>query len=73
MIKYGSAKVGEICKRFRIEKTNATQSDIARELCYVKSNISAFECGRNNNADILLWYIMHGLDIRRELSNAQNV
>lgn len=56
-----------------MEKTNATQSDIARELRYVKSNISAFECGRNNNADILLWYIMHGLDIRRELSNAQNV
>lgn len=73
MIKYEITKVGEICKRFRIEKTNATQSDIAQELCYVKSNISAFERGRNNNADILLWYIMRGLDIRKELCDAQNI
>ena len=73
MFKYNSVKVGEICQRFRREKTNATQSDIAHELCYVKSNISAFERGRNNNADILLWYIMQGLDIRRELYNAQDV
>ena len=73
MIKYDNTKVGEICKRFRMERTNATQSDIAQELCYVKSNISAFERGRNNNADILLWYIMHGLNIRKELCDAQNI
>ena len=70
---YDSKTVGRICKRFRKEKTNLTQSDVARELCYVKTNVSAFENGRNNNANILLWYIMRGLDVRKELNDAENI
>lgn len=70
---YNRKTLGRICKRFRMEKTNATQADVAQDLCYVKSNVSAFEQGRNNNASILLWYIMQGLDLREELNNAESI
>ena len=36
------------------------QSEVAKELGYSLENISAFENGRNNNAEILLYYIKRG-------------
>ena len=55
-------EVGQRCKNFRIEK-GYYQTDVARDLGYSLENISSFENGRNDNAIILLWYIMHGMPI----------
>ena len=51
--------IGQRCKAIR-EKLGLKQSDVAVEIGCSKENISAFECGRNNNAIILAWYIAHG-------------
>lgn len=51
--------IGQHCKALR-EKLGLKQSDVAAEIGCSKENISAFECGRNNNAIILAWYIAHG-------------
>lgn len=42
------------------KKAKVKQSQVARELGYSLENISAFENGRNNNAEILLYYIKKG-------------
>jgi transcriptional regulator with XRE-family HTH domain len=55
------AQMGNMCRRFREEKLGITQGDIAVLAGYGKENISGFECGRNNNARILLTYIGLGL------------
>lgn len=54
--------IGEQCKKYRRHVLKLNQIDVARETGYSKSNVSAFETGRNNNAKILLWYIDRGLN-----------
>lgn len=55
-------EIGLRCKLFRIEH-GYTQEQIAREIGYSKENVSAFECGRNNNCRILMWYVARGMSI----------
>lgn len=55
-------KIPLACKLFRISK-GFTQKQIADDLGYSVENISAFECGRNNNYKILLWYVKHGFNM----------
>lgn len=55
--------VGLNCQEFRRTKTSYTQVDVAKELGYSVENISAFENSRNDNMRILMWYILHGMEI----------
>ena len=51
-----------------------TQSEVANELGYTRTNISEFENGRNRNFGIFLWYIGKGLplaDVERIVLNDQ--
>ena len=52
--------LGRICQQFR-QNQGISQAKAATETAYSIENISAFECGRNDNARILLWYFAHGL------------
>ncbi len=54
--------LGRICQKYR-ERLGYFQHDVAEEISCSKENVSAFECGRNNNALILYWYIKNGLTI----------
>lgn len=56
--------LGKSCGNIR-RRLNITQKDVARELSYSVSSISAFERGENNNAVILAWYVLHGFDLKR--------
>lgn len=53
--------MGRRCKEFRVER-GYYQADVARDTGYSVENISAFETGRNDNARILLWYFVHGMN-----------
>lgn len=53
-------QIGPKCKQYR-ERIGYIQIDVARDLGYSVNNISSFENGRNDNAQILLWYIAHGM------------
>lgn len=55
-----SKLLGKICKRYRL-LWGKTQLDVAMDTGFSKSNVSAFETGRNDNCIILLWYFEHGL------------
>lgn len=52
--------MGRICAYYRHE-IGYTMREIASDTGYTIANISHFEHGRNDNATILLWYVMHGL------------
>lgn len=54
--------IGKICKEERTKK-GYTQLQVAYELNYSSENISAFECGRNDNLRIFIWYLINCLDI----------
>ena len=53
--------IGKVCKHFR-KSINVTQEKMGKEIGYTASNISSFETGRSNNAIILAWYMINGLD-----------
>lgn len=53
-------EIGFNCKLYR-KRHKIKQSKIAADLGYSIGNISAFECGKNDNATILCWYILHGM------------
>ena len=53
--------VGRRCKQFRANR-GYYQTDVATETGYSVENVSAFETGRNDNARILLWYFVHGMN-----------
>ena len=53
--------MGRRCKEFRVEH-GYYQADVAKDTGYSVENISAFETGRNDNARILLWYFVHGMN-----------
>jgi transcriptional regulator with XRE-family HTH domain len=55
-------ELGPICSQWRLE-CGYTQQQIAEALGMSPESISAFEHGRTNNANILLWYIEHGFKI----------
>lgn len=54
-------EMGQRCKQFRVEH-GFYQIDVAYETGYSVENISSFENGRNDNARILLWYFVHGMN-----------
>lgn len=53
-------QIGQKCKQYR-ESIGYIQTDVARDLGYSVNNISSFENGRNDNAQILLWYFANGM------------
>ena len=59
---YKTNRLKDLCKQAQINRTNAgiTQKAVAYELGYSVENISAFENGRNNNAEILNYYVSKG-------------
>ena len=59
---YKTNRLKDLCKQAQINRTNAgvTQKAVAYELGYSVENISAFENGRNNNAEILNYYVNKG-------------
>ena len=63
--------LGLSCKIFRLSR-GYYQRDVAEDTGYTVENISAFECGRNDNSRILLWYISHGMTIEEIKGGALN-
>lgn len=61
-------RVGRLCAKYR-RSLGVTQREIAFELNVTLHNVSHFECGKNDSATILLWYVGRGMDIGRELKN----
>lgn len=55
-------EIGKLCANYR-RSLNVTQQQVADFLGYSAENISSFENGRNDNFEILLWYIYKGIDI----------
>ncbi len=53
--------IGAKCKEFRTETLNMTQKEVAQVLGYSPYTISWFENGRNDNCEIFLFYVKHGL------------
>lgn len=62
--------IGKLCQEFRKYK-GITQKEVAEDLGYTIANISKFENNKNNNYDILLWYIKNGLDLNNKLKNEE--
>lgn len=52
---------GALCRKYRQEVLNLTQTDVANDLNYSQENISAFENGRNSNNTIFMWYVKQGI------------
>lgn len=50
--------IGKMCADAR-RKNGLTQLQVAYEIGYTSENISAFECGRNDNLRIFLWYLIN--------------
>ena len=61
MIDRNSKRIGNICRLYRQNVLDMTQKELSFLCGYSKENISAFECGRNDNYRILLLYIGLGL------------
>lgn len=57
---FGLQTIGRRCKRFR-ERKGLSQTYVADCANTTQENISRFENGHNNNAMILVTYIMLGL------------
>lgn len=57
-------RLGVYCGDFR-RSQGATQISVAVDTGYSVETISSFECGRNNNLTIFLWYVVHGLDVSK--------
>lgn len=53
---YDLVKVGQTCRELRKNK-NITQIQVGNKIGYSPENISSFECGRNDNLNIFLWYL----------------
>lgn len=49
-------QIGRICASVRRAK-GYTQLQVAFAIGYAPENVSAFECGRNDNLRIFLWYL----------------
>lgn len=55
-------EVARRCKKWRQEK-GIRQGEIASDLGIAQAAVSAFEAGVNFSGRILLWYVMHGIDL----------
>lgn len=53
-------EIGRRCKQFRVDR-GYYQTDVAADTGYSVANVSSFETGRNDNAQILLWYFERGM------------
>lgn len=51
-------QIGRVCAKVRRAK-GYTQLQVAFDVGYAPENVSAFECGRNDNLRIFLWYLKH--------------
>lgn len=49
-------QIGRVCASVRRAK-GYTQLQVAFAIGYAPENVSAFECGRNDNLRIFLWYL----------------
>ena len=49
-------QIGRVCAKVRRAK-GYTQLQVAFDIGYAPENVSAFECGRNDNLRIFLWYL----------------
>ena len=49
-------QIGKVCAEVRRAK-RYTQLQVSFEIGYAPENVSAFECGRNDNLRIFLWYL----------------
>lgn len=56
---YDYFTIGFACGEWRREQ-GIRQSRIAEDLDMTTATISNFECGKNNSASILMWYVLHG-------------
>lgn len=65
-------KLGRMCKTYRKYTLKTSQREVATDIGVTGQNVSAFECGKNNNARILLWYIEHGMDIANVIRGCNN-
>ena len=57
--------IGHKCALYRKKILKCTQMEVAKEIGYTVSNVSAFETGRNDSSIILLWYMSHGLTLEQ--------
>lgn len=55
-------KIGTYCRDFRMQR-GTTLLQVSQEVGTSPSNIRAFETGRNDNYNILIWYINHGFNL----------
>ncbi len=56
--------IGLRCRNFRIAM-GIKQARVAVDTGYSVENISSFERGHNDNARILLWYLVNGLSVKK--------
>ena len=42
------------------------QKEVAEQTGYSRSEVCNFEKGKRFSYNIMLWYILHGMDIKRE-------
>ena len=53
--------LGFVCRCYR-KSLDKKLSDVARDVGTSFQNVSAFEKGKNNNANIFVWYVRNGLN-----------
>lgn len=53
-------EIGKACARFRVEVLRMSRKSVARQIGYSPSTIADFESGRNDNYNILIWYLING-------------
>lgn len=58
--------IGEKCKKYREETLKMQQKEVAEQTGYSRSEVCNFEKGKRFSYNIMLWYILHGMDIKRE-------
>lgn len=63
-------KIGEYCRDFRVQ-TGTTLLQVSQEVGTSPSNIRAFETGRNDNYNILIWYIKKGFSLKDAIRRAE--
>lgn len=69
---YKNEFIGAKCRDLRKAK-RINQSTIAEELKMNRTNISKFERGDNDNLNIFLWYVAHGLDVMEIIQNMEGI
>lgn len=60
--------IGISCRRWR-SSMGYDVKQICDETGYCVSSIYLFECGRNNNAMLFMWYLAHGFNTDKDFTN----